>query len=128
VLTGEETPAVYRFVATLPAANVVLELPLGEPAFDARYMFYAIAHRHGLVNGYSGGAPPGYELLSESLADILIRPEAAWRALKGSRAHIVIVHEASYAAGRGQAVSQVLHTLGATEVAVFGTDRILRIQ
>jgi len=37
-------PAVYRFVAQLPSSAIVLELPLGEPAFDVRYMFYSTTH------------------------------------------------------------------------------------
>src|SRR5262249_15453368 len=31
---GPSVPEVYRFVATLPASAVLIELPLGEPAFD----------------------------------------------------------------------------------------------
>ena len=42
---------------SLPASAVLLELPLGEPAFDMRYMFYSTRHWQRLVNGYSGGAP-----------------------------------------------------------------------
>ena len=126
--TGESAPPVYRFIAALPPESVILELPLGEPAFDARYMFYAIAHGRTLVNGYSGGAPAAYGLLSETLADILTRPDAAWTAVRGSGATEAIVHEAAYAGGRGPDVSGALRTGGAREIGVFGTDRIFRIQ
>jgi hypothetical protein len=112
----------------LPDASAIVELPLGEPAFDVRYMFYAIGHRHALVNGYSGGAPAGYGLLAEHLADILVRPDAAWQSLRASGATHVVVHEQAYADGRGAAVSEMLRAGGAHEVAVFGTDRIFRIQ
>jgi hypothetical protein len=65
-------PAVYRFLSTLPDSSVVVELPLGEPAFDVRYMFYSTLHWKKLVNGYSGGAPMGYEQLTTALEDLFI--------------------------------------------------------
>ena len=34
-------PPVYDFIASLPSDSVLVELPLGEPAFDVRYMFYS---------------------------------------------------------------------------------------
>ena len=83
-----------------PAASsaVILELPLGEPAFDIRYMFYSTLHWKPLVNGYSGGEPPDYELLDTSLQDVTTRPDRAWQALLDSRATHVVVHEALFAA------------------------------
>ena len=75
VTTGSAAPEVYRFAARLPASAVLIELPLGEPAFDVRYMFYSTLHWKRLVNGYSGGAPPQYELLTESLKDLATRPD-----------------------------------------------------
>jgi hypothetical protein len=36
---GETVPEVYGYIRQLPASAVVMELPLGEPAFDGRYMF-----------------------------------------------------------------------------------------
>src|SRR6185503_11063126 len=65
VAIGSAAPEVYRYVAQLPASAVLIELPLGEPAFDIRYMFYSTLHWRRLVNGYSGGAPADYELLTE---------------------------------------------------------------
>jgi hypothetical protein len=53
---------VYRFAAQLPDSAVLIEFPLGEPAFDIRYMFYSTLHWRRLVNGYSGGAPLQYEI------------------------------------------------------------------
>ena len=54
---GLMTPAVYRFAARLPPSSVLLELPIGEVAFETRYMFYSTLHWRPLVNGYSGGSP-----------------------------------------------------------------------
>src|SRR5205085_2499151 len=47
----------YSFIASLPESVVIAELPLGEPAFDVRYMLYSTRHWRRLVNGYSGRAP-----------------------------------------------------------------------
>ena len=123
-----DTPAVYRFAAQLPAPAVLMELPLGEPAFDIRYMFYSTRHWRRLVNGYSGGAPPDYEMLAESLKDVATRPDRAWQAIAGSTATHAIVHEASYTGGGGRAVSLWLQSRGAREVAAFGSDRVFELR
>ena len=118
---------VYAFAARLPASSVLLELPLGEPAFDVRYMFYALAHGHRLVNGYSGGSPAGYLLLSEMLKDFATSPDRAWQALVTSGATHVIVHEAGYEPGRGELITRWLMANGAKEVAAFGADSVFVI-
>ncbi len=121
-------PPVYGFVSTLPPSAAIVELPLGEPAFDVRYMFYSTTHWRPLVNGYSGGGPAAYERLDQTLQDALTRPEPAWQALVASQASHVIVHEAFYAEDRGPRVSEWLRSHGAQELAVFGSDRIFRIR
>jgi hypothetical protein len=128
VTTGAATPPVYRFVAQLPPSAALAELPFGEVAFEVRYMFYSAAHWRPLANGYSGGAPDDYGLLAENLKDLLRRPEPAWTALIASGVTHVIVHEASYADGRGGEVSAWLHTRGARELAVFGDDHVFAIR
>lgn len=124
---GAATPQVYGFVARLPPSAAVLEMPFGEPAFEMRYMFYAIAHRHPLVNGYSGGAPTEYGLLAEMMKDALSDPDRAWQALTRSQARFVVVHEGSYAGNRGARISAWLRAGGAREVAAFGTDRVFEL-
>jgi hypothetical protein len=121
---GTEAPEVYRFAAGLPASAVLLELPLGEPAFDVRYMFYSTLHWKRLVNGYSGGFPSSYEMLTESLKDAASRPDRAWRAIADSTATHAIVHEGSYADGGGRSLSDFLRAHGARDVAEFGSDRV----
>src|SRR5262249_53310856 len=46
VATRSQLPPVYQFFSTLSLSDssAILELPLGEPAFDVRYMFYSTAH------------------------------------------------------------------------------------
>jgi hypothetical protein len=121
---GESVPEVYRYIRQLPPSAVVMELPLGEPAFDVRYMFYSTTHWKPLVNGYSGGAPSEYPFLTEALKDAATRPDRAWQMVDTSAATHVVVHEGLYLGERGRWVSNWLRSRGATEVATFGTDRV----
>jgi hypothetical protein len=123
-----DVPPVYDFVAKLPRSTPIVELPLGEPAFDVRYMLYSTTHWQPLVNGYSGGGPADYERLDQSLQDALTRPEPAWQALTATQASHAIVHEAFYTENRGRQISEWLRTHGAQELAVFGSDRIFQIR
>ena len=124
---GASAPPVYRFIASLPSHAAILELPLGEPAFDIRYMFYSTLHWKPLVNGYSGGEPPDYELLDTSLQDVTTRPDRAWQALLDSKATHVIVHEALYADDNGARLSDWIRTRGAREIAAFGRDKVFTL-
>ena len=117
----------YEFVAALPAASAIVELPLGEPAFDVRYMLYSTRHWKPLVNGYSGGAPDDYGALNQSLQDLWTRPERAWNALSVSGATHAIVHEQFYGGDRGPRVSAWLRSNGAVEVAAFGSNRVFAL-
>ena len=127
IAIGSAAPEVYRYVAQLPASAVLIELPLGEPAFDIRYMFHSTLHWRRLVNGYSGGAPQQYETLTESLKDFASRPDRAWLAITGSSATHAIVHEASYVNGGGARISAWLRDHGAREIASFGSDRVFLV-
>jgi hypothetical protein len=124
-VSADDSADLYRFVAQLPSSTVLVELPLGEPAFDVRYMLYATRHWKPLVNGYSGGAPEDYGTLGQFLEDAAARPDRAWDALIATHATHVIVHEGFYEADRGRGVSDWLRARGATEVAAFGSDRVL---
>lgn len=118
-------PPVYDYLATRPTVSSVLELPLGEPAFDARYMFFSTRHWRPIVNGYSGGRPEAYELLDQALQDVLIRPDRAWAVLQRSApASHIVVHERYYAGDRGPQVSAWLRRHGAREIAAFDGDRV----
>jgi hypothetical protein len=120
-------PPVYRFVAALPPSTAIVELPLGETAFDVRYMFYSTRHWKPLVNGYSGSVPQDYAFLSVALEDALQAPDRAWRLLLDSRATHGIVHEAYYAGDRGARMSALLRARGAHEVAAFGADHVFEL-
>ena len=122
-----EALATYEFLAKLPGESAIAELPLGEPAFDIRYMFYSTRHWKRLVNGYSGGEPDDYSLLNHALQDALIRPDRAWDALLASRATHAVVHESFYDGDRGERISGWLRARGAREVAAFGTHHIFTL-
>ena len=124
---GSGAPPVYRFVARLDESAAIVELPLGEPAFDIRYMFYSTLHWKRLVNGYSGGAPSDYELLDTSLQDIPTHPDRAWQALVASKATHAIVHEAFYTGGGGARVSDWIRAHGGHEVARFADDGVFEL-
>jgi hypothetical protein len=117
----------YRAVANLPASAAIAELPLGEPAFDVRYMFNSTNHWRRLVNGYSGGEPAAYTFLSQSLQDVFTRPDRAWQALVESRATHAIVHENFYAGDRGPRISDWLRERGGREVGLFGSSRLFQL-
>lgn len=124
-VSATDAPELYAFIARLPDSAAIAELPLGEPAFDVRYMFASTRHWRRLVNGYSGGAPTDYEALGQDLQAALERPDRAWRSLVATRATYVVVHEEFYANGRGAAVTSWLRSHGTREIAAFGRDRVL---
>lgn len=121
------TPAVYDAIAALPPASAIAELPLGEPAFDVRYMYYSTRHWRPLVNGYTGGLPQDYETLDHALQDLFTRPDRAWTTLRQSRPTHVVVHEAYYADDRGPRVSEWLRSNGARDLGSFGADRLFEM-
>jgi len=124
-VSPDDFDALHRFVATLPPSTVLVELPLGEPAFDVRYMFYSTRHWKRLVNGYSGGAPEAYGRLDQLLQDVRSRPEPAWQAMIATGATYAIVHEGFYSGDQGHIVSTWLQAHGAREASSFGSDRVL---
>ncbi len=125
---GAGLPDVYRFVAQLPENAAILELPVGEPAFDIRYMFYSTRHWRPLVNGYSGGAPKDYEVLTEAMKDTDTRPDRAWTAILSSQATHAIVHEGFYLGDDGRRLSEWLRSRGARDIAAFGRDHVLMLR
>jgi hypothetical protein len=125
--SGAGAPPVYRYIASLPSNTAILELPLGEPAFDIRYMFYSTLHWRPLVNGYSGGEPSDYELLETSLQDVRARPDRAWQALVDSAATHVVVHEALFVRDDGPSLTAWMTERGGREVARFGADVVVEL-
>jgi hypothetical protein len=63
-------PAVYRYVAGLPARAIV-SLPLGNAADwtrEADYLYYSTAHWHPIVNGFGRSMPPDHHWIAGHMA------------------------------------------------------------
>jgi hypothetical protein len=124
VFTGDEVPAVYKFLKTLPADTVVAEFPLGDWTYELRYVFYSTAHWHPLINGYSGIFPLSYSLRAFVLHRPEEHPQDAWDSLVASGATHAVVHENFYKESRGKAVSQWLAGHDARLIAEFVGDKV----
>jgi hypothetical protein len=120
-------PAIYREIGRLAPAGVLAELPLGEPDFDLRAMFYSTVHWRPLLNGYSGFYPPHYGTLALAVNDVPRFPNDALEALRRQGATHVLVHEGAYLADKGAATTLALQTLGAHELYRNGADVLLEL-
>jgi len=120
-------PAIYHRLSE--ERDVVLaELPLGQPDYDTRAMFYSMVHHGRLLNGYSGFFPPHYGLLALTLSDVPGHAMDAWQVLRDSGTSHVIVHEAAWLDDRGPKTTAALTALGATEVYRDRSDVLLRVR
>jgi hypothetical protein len=122
-----EAPEVYRTLLRQPEDSVLLELPLGQPDYDVRAVYYSTIHWRPLINGYSGFFPPYYGLLTTALSEIPRHPDVSLEAIRSSGATHAIVHEAAYRNGEGEATSEILRSAGAVEVFRDGSDVLLRL-
>lgn len=120
-------PAAYHALAREPASTVVAELPLGDYEGDLRAMFYGLAHRRPMLNGYSGFFPPDYPLLTAALSNVPAHPDIAITALAQHGATHVLIHEAAWPDGTGVRTTAVLKERGAVEVFRDGADAVLRL-
>jgi hypothetical protein len=118
----QRAPAVYREMARQPPGGVVVELPLGQPDFDLRAMFYSTVHWRPLVNGYSGFTPPHYGRLVAAFSEIPRHPQLSLEVLRASGATHVILHEAAYFGTEGHDTAAILRAAGAVELFRDGSD------
>ena len=127
VYTGASVPAVYRFAATLPPSTVLLELPIGSEAWDLQFVFYQPVHGHPIVNGYSGGFPQTFYNNRDAFMSASTIPDLAWRRLHDVGATHVIVHGEAFRAGQVDVIGRWLTARGATQMVVFGSDRVFAV-
>jgi hypothetical protein len=118
----DDASSVYASLASQPPDAVLAELPLGQPDFDLRAMYYSTFHWRRLVNGYSGFTPVHYGPLVAALGTSGVDAQRVWTALRSSGATTVIVHEGAYPDGGGTRLSLALREHGAREVARDGSD------
>ena len=122
VFRPERAPAVYQELGRVAADAVVLELPLGEPDYDVRAVYYSTAHWRRLVNGYSGFFPPHYSALAAVLSTAGRGDDLAWETLLRFGVTHVVVHEGAYLDDEGVLFGEWLRRHGAAEVFRDGKD------
>jgi hypothetical protein len=127
VFTGEASPAVYRFLSTLPATTVVLEFPFGASGWDLPSVFYQRVHRHPIVNGYSGGFPVSYYENRDAFDHFDLVPAAAWQRVRLSGATHVVVHRAAFTEHRARTLERWLVASGARVLRRFGADVVYEV-
>ncbi len=125
---GRRVPPIYKTIRDHEDPIVLVEFPFGSPAWDVHAVFYAGYHRQSLVNGYSGFFPESNQELGRMFNLRLRDPQAAWRALVGSGATHVLVHEAAFPEPGHKEVTNWLLSSGAREVLVDGTDRLFTVR
>jgi hypothetical protein len=129
VYIGDQVPGAYRFLKSLPSpGTVVVEFPLGEWAYELRYVFYSTTHWHPLLNGYSGHFPLSYNMNATHLRHPLDYPDASWVTLIKSGATHAIVHGPYYLDDEGERIGQWLMGKGARVVGEFDGDKVFQLQ
>ena len=129
VYTGDDVPGAYRFLAGLPApGTVVVEFPLGEWAYEQRYVFYSTVHWHPLLNGYSGHFPLSYNVNAIHLRHPLDYPDASWDTLMRSGATHAVVHLPYYLDDEGPRIGKWLTAKGARQVGEFDGDVVFQLR
>jgi hypothetical protein len=124
----EPIPSIYRRLAQIPARAVV-SLPdyIGGPEWftEADYQYYATAHWHPIVNGYSRTEPPGYR---ERMAAISTFPshESA-RTLRAIGADYLVLHTKRYREGADAKVRAALSSTEFTLAAMAGPDYLFHV-
>jgi len=90
-------PPVYEWLAQQPGTFAIVELPFaprGQMWENGSYVYWSTVHWHGLVDGYSGFAPPSYAPLVRILNGF---PDpASHEALLERHVRYVIVHRSLY--------------------------------
>jgi hypothetical protein len=118
-------PLAYRYIVGMPAGTSLIELPIGDQAWDLRYVYYAGLHGKPIVNGYSGYFPAGYAARVARIGNVWTDRDAAWTALRTSGASHVLVHRSAYPPPEGDAIVGWAQVAGATPVAWFTDGDVL---
>jgi hypothetical protein len=121
-------PDVYEAVAAAPADAVVLELPLGSPAWDVGAVFYPAVHWRGLVNGYSGGFRQRYFATAAALTRIEATRLGPGPAFGHQAPRTSSFTGRQYLNGGDAAVVQWLEDGGAARKGSFGTDVLYELR
>jgi len=120
-------PEVYKAVSRLPPDAALADLPLGQPDYDLRAMFYSIDRWRPILNGYSGFFPLHYGRATAAFTEVPRHPDFSMATLRELGATHVVVHEDAYLNGEGAATTATLRMLGANEVFRAGADVLLAL-
>jgi hypothetical protein len=120
-------PLIYRAVSRLPPNAVLADLPLGQPDYDLRAMYYSIDRWRPILNGYSGFFPLHYGEATVALSEVPRHPDESLAALRELGATHVIVHEGAYLDDEGRETIDTLRRLGANETFRDGSDVLLAL-
>jgi hypothetical protein len=91
------TPPVYTWLAKQPDNFAILELPYAPPGLEwqnGSYVYWSTVHWHGVVDAYSGFAPPTYPALAAILKGF--PDELSREALTLRHVRYVIIHHDRY--------------------------------
>ena len=128
VMPAAKAPAVYQHLRTLPAGSAITEFPFGDPAWEIRYTYYAASHWQPITNGYSGNFSRKYKERVARLQLVTKDPDSAWAALKESGSTHVVIHRNAFAdPAVADTVESWLRARGATEIARFDNDILLKL-
>lgn len=126
VFPAADAPPVYGRIAALPAGSAITELPIGDDAWEIRYVYYSAAHWKPIVNGYSGNFPPGFKARVVRLQRFRDDPQAAWQTLLDSKSTHVVVHRNAFLSiDDANAVESWLTSHGARELERFPDGDVL---
>ncbi|HXD18736.1 MAG TPA: hypothetical protein VN654_17100 [Vicinamibacterales bacterium] len=123
----QRAPEIYKAVGRLPADAVLADLPLGQPDYDLRAMYYSIDRWRPVLNGYSGFFPPHYARATVMLGEVPRHVGDSVAMLRALGATHVIVHEGAYLDAEGRDTTASLRAVGAVEVFRDGADVLLAL-
>jgi hypothetical protein len=116
---GGPTPAVYRYLRSLPDTTVVAELPFADLWYNTRYLLFSTVHWHPLVNGFTSFFPPAYIERVRWLVNPVRTPDEAWQALRSGETTHVVVHTGAWDEAYVQQLDEWLVSRGARSHGTF---------
>jgi len=124
------TPPVYAWLARQPGTFAIVEFPYayeGQLWENASYVYWSTIHWHGLVDAYSGFAPPDYQSLARILATF---PDAlSEEALERRHVRYVIIHRDRYRPWNPPLnFDRLNRTVWLQRVAQFASDDVFELQ
>ena len=127
VTAGRNLPPIYAQVRDLPKGTILLELPIGDIAWELRHVYYATTHWHPIVNGYSGYTPRPYAEMAGALRNPYRDPEAAWQRVLAAGVTHIVVHRDAYEGDLPPAPYRWLDEKGAQLLSTQGPLSLYRV-